>query len=182
MIDRTIHYLSIGTMFAGKNLPLFLEETAPMFRSLVELHGREKVDKVYRYFFDFVSRMKWGQWMVLTKVCPDHDDRQLFYWVMELIYQSDLCSQMRWKWAPVGDKDELRILVVPPTPEQIKRWAPFIGQDCYLYIDWYGRLLRDPNCHPDIKPEWLMLEARSQWGSGTGQPDDVGEVMPPPED
>ena len=181
MMDDKVYSFGIDMMFRGKCLPEFLERTAPMFRSLVQEHGRAKVDAVYRYFFNFVSRMKWGQWMVLTKVCPDHNARHLFYWVMELIYQSDLCSQMRWEWAPAGPgKEELRLVVVPPTPEQAQQCAPFLGNEHYLYIDWYGRLLNDPNCHPDIKPEWLMLEAQNKWGNNNEQQDDDSDAMPPP--
>lgn len=164
--------LGPDNMFRGKYLPGFFEQYATLYRWLVQEHGQEKVWQVYDYFFGFVSKLQWGQWMVLEKVCPKVEMRQLFYWVMECIYQSDLCSQMRWKWEPVGDKDELRIVVVSPTPEQLKKWRPFVGQNRYLYIDWFGRLRRDPGCNADIKPEWLMLEEQSEWGSGSDVPDD----------
>lgn len=167
-----MYSLGIDTMFRGKFLPSFIEQSAPLYRRLIEQHGVEKVYKVYDYFFAFVSRMKWGQWMVLTRVCPDRDARQLFYWVMECIYQSDLCSQMRWEWAKIepskkvsdGPQEELRLVIVEPTPEQKQRLGLFMGDNCYLYIDWFGRLRTDPNCHPDINPEWLMLDGKNTWG------------------
>lgn len=170
-------------MLRGKYLPGFFEQYAPLYRWLVQEHGQEKVWQVYDYFFGFVSKLQWGQWMVLEKVCPKVEMRQLFYWVMECIYQSDLCSQMRWEWADAprekasetgaGEpKQELRLVVVPPTPEQMKRWEPFLGQRRYLYIDWFGRLRRDPGCNADVKPEWLMLEEQSEWGSGGDVQDD----------
>lgn len=172
--------LTLGTdnMFRGKYLPGFFEQYAPLYRWLVQEHGQEKVWQVYDYFFGFVSKLQWGQWMVLDKVCPKVEMRQLFYWVMECIYQSDLCSQMRWEWAAPSGKpsgtvaDELRIVVVEPPAELMKKWEPFLGQRRYLYIDWFGRLRRDPGCNADIKPEWLMLEVQSEWGSVGEQQND----------
>lgn len=156
-------------MFRGKyTLPVWLRMSAPLFRRLIEQHGREKVDAVYAFFFKFVQNMQWGQWMVLDKVCPDEEKRQLFYWVMELIYQSDLLSQFRFEYHPIPDKPELRevrIVMVAP-PERIQqKWAPMLGTNRYLFIDWYGRLCQDPMSHPDIDPAWLMLEVpASEWG------------------
>ena len=180
-------YLGPSRMFRGKyTLPVWLRKSAPLYRQLIEQHGREKVDAVYTFFFKFVSNMKWGQWMVLDKVCPKVEDRQLFYWVMEMIYQSDLCSQMRFEYRDIPDKPELRevrIVVVAPPDELKKKWEPFLGKDRYLYIDWYHRLCRDPDCDPDFKPEWLMLDApASEWGDGGNEQDDDGGVPPPPED
>lgn len=165
-------------MFRGKYiLPVWLRKTAPIYRKLIEQFGREKVDAVYAFFFKFVSNMKWGQWMVLDKVCPDLEKRQLFYWVMELIYQSDLLSQFRFEYHPIPDKPDLRevrIVIVAPPDELQKKWEPFLGKDRYLYIDWYGRFRCDPSCNPDINPEWLLLDAPvPEWG------DNVPDGTPP---
>lgn len=170
-------YLGPSRMFRGKyTLPVWLSKSAPLYRQLIEQHGREKVDAVYAFFFKFVQRMKWGQWMVLDKVCPDLEKRQLFYWVMEMIYQSDLLSKFRFEYHHIHDKQELRevrIVLVAPTDEQKKKWQPMLGQNTYLFIDWYRRLCRDPKCDPDINPEWLMLDApASEWGNDGDEQDD----------
>lgn len=174
-----MNYLGPSRMFRGKyTLPVWLRRTAPLYRQLVEQFGREQISKVYDYFFAFVSRMQWGQWMVLDKVCPDLDKRQLFYWVIELIYQSDLLSQFRFEFHPIPGNDErqeVRIVVVPPPDRLKEQWAPFLGSDSrYIYIDWYNRLLRDPRSNPDVNPAWLMLDATAKWGD-TSQP--VAETL-----
>lgn len=169
-----MRYLGPENMFRGKCLPLFFEEYAALYRYFIEEYGSAKVYQVYDYFFGFVSKLQWGQWMVLEKVCPKVEMRQLFYWVMECIYQSDLCSQMRFEIRGT----ETCLVVVAPTESQQKRWQPFLGKYRYLYIDWFGRLRRYPGCNADIKPEWLMLEEQSEWGSGSEQQDNGN----PPDD
>lgn len=168
--------MSPENMFRGKHLPSFLEQQAPLYRQLVEQHGLEKVVKVYDYFFAFMSRMIWGQWMVLDKVCPDVQMRQLFYWVVECIYQSDLISQFCFEYHDLPSdpsRREVRIVCVEPTADQLKRWRPFLPMMStdqfsrrYSLIDWYGRLRQDPKSLPDVDPSWLMLEGGSDEAEG----------------
>lgn len=176
-------YPSPRTMFRGRHLPTFFERTAPVYRELVERHGVEKVCKVYDYFFSFMSNMRWGQYMVVGKVCPDVSMRKLFYWVVECIYQSDLISMFRFVWKPPFTSDasaatvhSLCIECVEPTTDQTQHWQWFLPHDAdgnlrrtYSLIDWFGRLRRDPKSLPEVDPEWLMLEATSDWG----QPSDA---------
>lgn len=174
------------SMFRGKYLPDFFQQNAPLYSRLVERHGKEKVYKVYDYFFDFMSRMCWGQWMVVDRVCPDVSMRQLFYWVVECIYQSDLFSQFRFVWRPAQQNENsslnevLCIECVAPTQEQMQRWQWFLPKaddgtllQRYSLIDWFGRLRQDPKCDPDIDPSWLMLEATSEWGDTPEQRADL---------
>lgn len=156
-------------MFRGKMLPDFLRDYAELYAALKEWHGLEQVKKVYDYFYSFVNRMGYGQWMVLQKVCPQVDGyeqtrrkRLLFYWVMELLYQGDLFLQLRWEFVPLPDKpdeQECRIVRVAPSEDMVKTFGkPTI-------IDWYNRLLDNPEYDPDIDPAWLGLErSASQWG------------------
>lgn len=170
-------------MFRGKYLPSFLQHTAPLYASLVSQYGTEKVYRVYDYFFAFMNRMQWGQWMVVDKVCPDVAMRQLFFWCVECIYQSDFFSQFCFEYHPLPhDKScrEVRIVCVEPTSEQIQRWQWFLPHDDngnllrrYSLIDWFSRLRSDPSCNPDIDPAWLLLEARSAWGDEVSEP--IGE-------
>lgn len=165
-------------MFRGKYLPSFFERFAPAYKRIIEQHGIEKVYKVYDYFFAFMSRMQWGQWMVVDKVCPDVSMRQLFYWVVECIYESDLISQFRFAWKEDTPNASLVIECVAPTAEQMKRWqyvlpsvtAPdgkvqFLRR--YSLIDWFSRLRQDPKCMPEVNPAWLLLDS--------GQSDDEAE-------
>ena len=150
-------------MFRGKNLPGFLEARQYEFAFLLDTYGREKFDKVYGYFFRKLASMQWGQWIVVEKACPKEEDRHLFRFVVELIYQSDILSRFRFEWL----EGETRIHIDPPSEEQQKKWGVFLGNRRYLLIDWYGRLRRDPGCNADINPEWLGLEApqvTSPWG------------------
>lgn len=165
--------LGPDTMFRGKNLLLFLEQQAPLFRRLVEQYGIEKVNKVYDYFFAFTARLKWGQWMVLSKVCPDRGQRMLFFWAMEMIYQSDLLSQFRFDYVSLDrSRQEVRLLIVPPVESVRQQWIDLglVANDHYKLYDWYGnyRLNQDIN-PPGIDPVWLMLQPKSrgsEWGIG----------------
>lgn len=149
-----------GYMFHGKNMPLFLRRYEGLYREMVEIHGIEKVRKTYYYFFNLCQKMQWGQWFVLNKMCSKPHDRLLLFWVMEMIYQSDLLSDFRFEHHPTDDKavDEVRIVVVAPSEERLKRQSVFFVGRHYVLNDWYGRLLYDPKSNPDVRPEWLMLE------------------------
>lgn len=146
-------YPNERNMFRGKNLPQFFKEYQEYYALLVTKHGLEKIQKVYAWLFKFLSAMQWGQWMVLDKMCPDIDNRGLFFWCFECIYESDLFSQYEFRTVD----DETRIYVVEPTDEQKEKWKDFLGDRRYRLIDWYERLQQNPKSNPDIRPEWLML-------------------------
>ena len=156
-------------MFRGKYLPGFLERYAPLYRELVEQHGLEKVVRVYDYFFAFMSRMTWGQWMVVEKVCPDVGMRQLLFWVVECVYESDLVSQFRFAWKPSGKDSTLVIECVAPDADEIQRWQWWLPRNAdgtltqrYSLIDWYGRLRQDPKALPEVDPAWLLLSSGTE--------------------
>ena len=158
-------------MFRGKNLPGFLEARQHEFAFLLDTYGREKFDKVYGYFFRKLASMQWGQWIVVEKACPREEDRHLFRFVVELIYQSDILSRFRLERL----EGETRIHIDAPSEEQQKKWSIFLGDHRYILIDWYGRLCKDPGCNSDIDPEWICLEAvqeASQWGEPVMQESD----------
>lgn len=163
--------LGPATMFRGKMLPDFLRDYAELYAALKEWHGLEQVKRVYDFFYSFVNRMDYGQWMVLHNVCPQTDDpeltrrkRLLFYWVMEVLYQGDMFLRLRWEFVPLPDhpdRQECRIVRDAPGEEVTQRFGkPSV-------TDWYNRLLRNPEIHPDIDPAWLGLgRVASQWGGG----------------
>lgn len=158
-----MNYPNEKNMFRGKNLAQFFREYQEYYALLVAKHGRDKVLKVYTWLFKFVSSLQWSQWVVLDKVCPDPENRGLFYWCFECIYESDLLSQYEFR----AENGEKRIYVVEPTAEQQERWKDFLHGRRYMLIDWYTRLLAEPRCNPDIRPEWLML------GENDGDSDDT---------
>lgn len=141
-------------MFRGKCLPQFFQEYQEYYALLVGKHGRDKVHKVYAWLFKFLSSLQWGQWMVLDKICPDIDNRGLFFWCFECIYESDLLSQFEFR----SVDGEARIYVLEPTDEQKERWKALLSARSYSLIDWYSRLIENPRSNPDIRPEWLMLD------------------------
>ena len=157
-------------MFRGKMLPDFLRDYAELYAALKEWHGIEQVKKVYDYFYAFVNRMGYGQWMVLQKVCPRLEDyeqnrrkRLLFYWVLELLYQGDMFLNLRWEFVPMPDKpDEQEVRIVRDAPSEAVMQT--IGKPSI--VDWYHRLLDNPDSNPDIDPAWLGLTVSSPWGGG----------------
>lgn len=148
------YILEPDTLFRGKYLlPYWLEQFQCETLALIELHGQEKVRKVYDWVFKYMQSMRWGQWLVVEKIAPDASARRLLYWCMELIYQSDLISQFR-----VEKSDgETRVVSVEPDPERREKFAIFMGEDRYLLADWYRRLRDNPQCDSEIRPEWLGL-------------------------
>lgn len=156
-------------MFRGKNLPLFLRTYQEYYALLLGKHGRGKVRTVYNWLFRFLQQMQWGQWMVLEKVCPKAENRGLFYWCFEMIYQSDLLSQYEFRTERTEDGGyiETRIYVVEPDADRQERLKGVFSGRHYRLVDWYNRLLDDPRSNPDVRPEWLML----------GEEDNGEEVM-----
>ncbi len=151
-------------MFRGKYLPGFFEQYAPLYARLVGEHGVEKVYSVYDYFFAYLSNLHWGQYFVFKKLCPNTEYAQLLMWVLECIYESDLCSQFAWRWAKdATGADELRVYCVEPTKEQRQMWQYFLRPDGrYSLIDWFGRLRQDPKSLPEVNPEWILLSSDSE--------------------
>lgn len=147
------------TMFRGKQLlECWLKRYECETRDMLRIHGREKLEKVYYWVFRYVSGMTWGQWMVVDKIAPEGQQRRLFYWCMELIYQGDLLSQFRFE--RVGK--ELRIVVVEPTKEQQESpMSVLYGNRRYLLIDWYDRIKNHSEMYPDIDPELFGFENES---------------------
>ena len=150
-----IHLLDKSTMFRGKSLPGFLQRYQMLYEAIVAEDGIDKVLRVYDYTFKLLSGMQWGQYMRLSRVCPDLAKRQLFFWCIEMIYQSDLISQMKFA---VRDGEDV-IEIVPPSQDSQQRLSICFGDKRYLYIDWYRRLLADPKCNDEVRPEWLMLDS-----------------------
>ncbi len=120
------YILEPDTLFRGKYLlPYWLEQYQSETLALIELHGQEKVWKVYDWVFRYMQSMCWGQWLVVEKIAPDSSARRLLYWCMELIYQSDIVSQFRVE--RVGD--ETRVVSVEPDPQRINRHDICMGAD-----------------------------------------------------
>jgi len=155
MIDPVI--LEPDTMFRGKQiLEYWLERYQCETMAMLDIHGREKFEKVYYWLLRYLSGMKWGQWMVVNKIAPDPQARRLFYYCFELIYQSDLLSQFCFE----KHDDELRICMVEPTEEEKKKKGVFYGNRTYLLIDWYTRikLAQGTNLATDIDPALFGFE------------------------
>lgn len=149
MIEPVV--LEPETMFRGKQiLEYWLERYQCETMSILNIYGREKFEKVYYWLLRYLSGMKWGQWMVVNKIAPDPQARRLFYYCMELIYQSDLLSQFCFE----KNDSELRIYMVEPTEDEKKKKGIFYGNRTYLLIDWYTRikLAQETNLETDIDP------------------------------
>ncbi len=152
--------LTEKNMFRGKNLMQFFKTYQDYYALLLEIHGEEKIIQVYKWMFRFLSQMQWGQWLVVQKICPKREMRGLFYWSLECIYQSDLLSQMEFDKIDSQDGNrQLIVRLLEPTDEQKEQWRAFLPAEkrSYNFIDWYSRLLENPQSHPDFNPDWLQL-------------------------
>lgn len=173
--------LNSETMFRGRCLPDFLRTYQDHFAWIIQEYGRERFDRVYDWIFNlFTTQMSFGQWIVVEKICPDPHLRPLLYFVLELIYQSDMLSQFHFErcvpapsnlsTSPTPSNSpsspsqpslatpkvsELRVIMDPPPPNIRRILAP--GSIRYPLVDWYSRLRLDPYCDPDIDPSWLGL-------------------------
>ena len=164
--------LNSETMFRGRCLPDFLRTYQDHFAWIIQEYGRERFDRVYDWIFNLLTtQMSFGQWIVVEKICPDPHLRPLLYFVLELIYQSDMLSQFHFERCVTAPSNlsnpsnlanssnqkvtELRVIMDPP-PHNIRRiLAP--GSIRYPLVDWYSRLRLDPHCDLEIDPSWLGL-------------------------
>lgn len=90
--------LNSETMFRGRCLPDFLRTYQDHFAWIIQEYGRERFDRVYDWIFNLLTtQMSFGQWIVVEKICPDPHLRPLLYFVLELIYQSDMLSQFHFE-------------------------------------------------------------------------------------
>lgn len=163
-----MNYLSPDDMFRGKNLPLFLERYQDDLHDILSVHGQEKFERVYNWVFREIGKLQWGQWWVLDKVCPKEEDRHLFFYILELIYQSTLLCRLRFERVD----DVVRIHVDAPSEIQQERLGIFFADRKYVYVDWYNRYKYDPLSYRHIKPEWFGLEVASE------DIGDVGDELP----
>ena len=161
--------LNSETMFRGRYLPDFLRTYQDHFAWIIQEYGRERFDRVYDWIFNLLTtQMSFGQWIVVEKICPDPHLRPLLYFVLELIYQSDMLSQFHFERCVTAPSNlsnlsnssnpkvtELRVIMDPPPPNIRRILAP--GSIRYPLVDWYSRLRLDPYCDPDIDPSWLGL-------------------------
>lgn len=186
--------IGMDNMFDGKYYPWteYFRLYAPLYEHLVLLHGREKIDAVYDFFFKFIKTLHWGQYLSLTKVCPDQSNRVLFFWVMETIYQSDPFSDFRFERHPTDNPaiDEIRIVIVEPSDLTIKKIRRNFGEGyyidvnkrMYLYNDLYGYLrVASPECCPHFDFRWILRDnaADNEWGDNvTTIMSSDGEITP----
>lgn len=158
MIRNFARPMDESIMFSGKYIggDGFIEVFRDEYLRLIKLFGREKFDKVYDWTFKLLSGMSWEQWIVVERVCPDVSQLPLFYFCVEMVYQSDLFSQFCFKHVEGSDgKTETRIVMLPPLDVHRERCSIFLGHNRYRLIDAYARLRATDRFRMDYLQEFV---------------------------
>lgn len=170
-----MYYLTRDDMFRGKNLPQWLKLYQDDFDNIILVYGRDKFEKVYNWVFRELGKLQWGQWWVVGKICPKEEDLHLFYFCIEMIYQSSLLCSLRFEDVKSDDGKikETRIVVDAP-PETIQKTASiFFSGRKYLLVDWYNKIKYSPDCCPDIDPQLFGFSSKLVCNNINQQDDDI---------